>query len=234
MAKLFKLIGGGKGVSKRYGSAKTYNGIRNDGGAERLTKMDLIMYALNLGNEQNADRVANEMDIDALGAVLVQELTTDEWKFVQATFDYIDSFWDEANKNYRNLTGLRSQKVEAKVMINGAPEFVTGGYFPLKYDPQISGVGSQNERQAALLEGKGNHSVKAMTKMGSMKERAKSVKDGRILLDPSIIYNHVWNVLHDIELGEAIQNASNIIYSPEFFKSLAANGRPQDVEYLKN
>lgn len=228
MNNLFAILGGAKGISKLSRDHKVYPQLNGD----KLSTMDLIMFALNLGNAGNAQRI--EYDINALQGVLNSTLTEQQWRFVQDTWDYLDSFWPEINETHRKLTGLRTGKVKHEMMISGAPEFVTGGYFPIRYDKELSNSAENIDRASLLLEGKAGSFLKAQTPAGHKKARLDKVNNKKILLDPSIISNHVFNVLHDLELGEPVQNAGKIIYNDKFKEILNTKKRGNDSIYMKS
>jgi len=228
MNNLFAILGGSKGISKLSRDHKVYPQLNGD----KLSTMDLLMFALNLGNAGNAQRI--EYDINALQGVLNSTLTEKQWRFVQDTWDYLDSFWPEINETHRKLTGLRTGKVKHELMISGAPEFVTGGYFPIRYDKELSNSAENIDRASLLLEGKAGSFLKAQTPAGHKKARLDKVNNKKILLDPSIISNHVFNVLHDLELGEPVQNAGKIIYNDKFKEILNTKKRGNDSIYMKS
>lgn len=206
-------------------------------GDQPLTRLGLLSIALNSGNEQNFERLTNEQGKstfrkDAVQTVLSNELTEAEWRFVQDIWDYLDGYWTEIRDQERRYTGVTPKKVSTKLMIEGAPDFVKGGYYPIRYDPGISSNADDMERAKLATEGTVGVFGKAQTAHGHAKERVAST--GRPLdLDLSIIDNHVFNVIHDLELRGPVRDAARIVYSERFGDIMNRKGRGEDTRALK-
>lgn len=228
---------------RNLGEHKNISRLRNDKraypelGGESLTKLGLISMALNAGNETNWERLTNPngkgtYEAGALKKVLVRELSENEWRFVQDMWDYIDSYWAEISAQERKYTGVTPKKVRSKLMIEGAPDFVTGGYYPIRYDYGYSTNVDDIERAKLATEGTVGVFGKAQTSNGHAQERLAST--GRpVDLSLDIIDNHVYNVIHDLELRGPIRDAARIVYSERFGDMMVRKNRAEDTRALK-
>ena len=200
---------------------------------ETLNRWELISLALNTGNEANFERLTNPKAKGAFTAKQVNDalalLDDRDWKVVQSLWDYIDGFWPEIAAKEKRQTGTTPKKVAAQQMAN-APDFVRGGYYPIRYDARLSGLTDdfqQKELADSLMGGKFG---KAQTRNGHTKERTTTTKQP-IMLDLGVAHNHVEQVLYDIELGEAVNGTWKILQKtkPLFFEK----GKQSDFNALE-
>jgi hypothetical protein len=196
-----------------------------------LSKWDLIAMALNTGTQGNFERLTNKdgkhtFDSTSVNEVLARELTEKDWRFVQDTWDYIGSFWGEIAALEKKMTGLTPKKIPAQVMIEGAPEFVTGGYFPIKYDYDLSAMANDQRRSEDALNGFSGRYGKAQTQHGFTKERTATTGQP-LVLDMGVIEDHVFGVIHDLELRQPLHSSWKIITHPKFADMMIRKGRAE-------
>lgn len=182
---------------------------------ESLTKMGRFMVALNLGNDQNRQRmmdgyVWNDAQIKAI----TRTLTKADWDFVQNVWTYLDSFWPEIQAQNQRATGLPLAKVEARSFTvqtaDGVSMIVRGGYFPAKYESLLDAKAySQLAEEAAKRTLQGAN-VRATTSHGHRKERADQV-DRKLRLDHGVIFEHVENVIHDLTHYETLVDINRLL-----------------------
>lgn len=232
MTKLYDILGTPKQIRKLQQDKKVYPEL----GGARLSKMDLIVMALNTGNEGNGSKLDEEFGLDNVSMVLNRELTTAQWQHVQAVWDYLDGFGGELDTNHRKLTGLRMARVKPKLMIDGAPDFVTGGYYPLRYHAELSSqTETQNMQQSkasSILAGKAGFAARAQTARGHALAR-QQIADRPISLHPGTLTSHVHNVVRDLEMAIPIQEAGKVLYSQQFKDMLTEKGRGADTTFAK-
>jgi len=203
-----------------------------------MSRLGLIAMALNVGNEGNFNRLTSTetkqgtYTPEAVQEVLVRELTENDWQFVQEVWNYINSFWSEIAEQEERLSGFRPPKVEAALQIEGAPDFVTGGYFPIKYDRDMSGVANAQKRSEDAMDGFGGKYGKAQTKHGHTEARFEEI-DRPLELNLGIIEDHVVGVVYDLEMREPLLNAWKIITQQPFQETMVAKGRAEDLEALE-
>jgi adenylate kinase family enzyme len=200
-----------------------------------LTHAELLAVALNTGNEDNMNRLVNgthqikftEQNVQAL---LDNHMTDADWRFVQAFWDQINSYWGEIAANERRLTGVYPKKVDAKMMIK-APGFVRGGYYPIRYDPRL-GVNvtefSQNEVFDNLRTGRMS---RAQTSHGHVDERKRAVGKP-LFLSLSVGVGHINDVLFDLELREPVQSGWRLLNDQDVSQMMKRKGLEQDREAL--
>jgi len=196
-----------------------------DGAVNRYT---LISIALNTGNEGNLQQLLdgnmwNEEELDAA----LEELSAEDWQYIQGVWDIIDSLWPEIEALQKRMTGLPPKKVEAREIQNQHGTF-RGGYFPLVYDPKTSQVG---EKQAAAGEDvtgflKMNYG-NAATFKGHTKERMETVVARPLLDFEKVVARHMGKVIKDLSHREAIFNLNRILRAPEI-KALLTDRMGED------
>ena len=179
---------------------------RETGLPERMKRHQLIAAALNTGNAGNLQRLTDGhgWNAPALLDYLGQELSADEWAFVQGVWDTIDTLWPEIETLEKRVNGVAPERVEATEIVTPHGT-VRGGYYPVIYDSSRSY--QQEEHRAAsdnsLFEA---NAIRATTRSGSTKARAEKV-NAPVLLDLGVINRHLGEVIHDITHREAVMQA---------------------------
>ena len=180
-----------------------------------LTKEARLAVALNWGNEQNQQRILSDprrrWDRRQVEAIL-DTLDRRDWDFVQATWDYIDTFWPEIAAKQSRVTGLAPEKVQALPVSTKHGEY-RGGYYPLQYDGRLSLRAGQHEIAADLkLASVGNY-VSATTKRGHTEARQQNVHLS-VKLDLGVVFNHLEAVIHDLTHHEMLIDVSRVLRAP--------------------
>lgn len=175
-----------------------------------LTKMARLMVALNWGTADNRQKIMegygwNEVQVEAILA----GLDARDWKFVQETWDYINSFWPKIEAKEKRINGIAPEKVEAQAVLTRFGEFA-GGYFPLKYDDRQSAQAHGNRvKDIAEQQMKGGY-ARSTTRRGHTKERVEGVKLP-IRLDFGVIDEHISQVIHDLTHHEMLIDVNRIL-----------------------
>lgn len=179
---------------------------------ERLTHENRIAVALNMGNATNRERIRQGYGwSDAQIAAVLRPLSKRDWDFVQAVWDYLETFREESFKLQEDVTGLRPVAVEAMPVQTPFGTY-RGGYYPIRYDAD-KGFRAFQQEQAAMdkeLFGGRNYGA-AQTKQGHLKERAKGGQKSPLLLELSVITDHVFNVVHDLAYRKAVLDVAKVI-----------------------
>lgn len=200
-----------------------------------FSKWDIIAIALNTGNEENFARLTNpdvpgsftRAQVDAALATLDNR----DWRVVQDMWDYIDSFWPEIAEKEKRNTGVVPKKVEAMILVD-APAFVTGGYYPIRYDHRLSTRIAEQESKDLMDRMRAGRFGKAQTKNGHTKERKQNVKLP-LRLDLSVAHEHLNNVLYDLEIGEPVNNAHKLLRDNRVADMFRQKGKSADYEALE-
>jgi hypothetical protein len=176
-------------------------------------RAQLVAAALNVGNQGNRERLLaglgiNEAQLDQLLA----PLTTEEMDFVQAVWDYIATFKDEAFAVERRLTGREPAAVDP-VPFEFKGKTYAGGYYPVSYDKNLRDQkGEARDAKEALDElFGGTPAGTAMTAHGHLEARASAGTGERLSQELSVISDHVAQVLRDITHRKAVVNVAKLL-----------------------
>ncbi len=186
-----------------------------------MTRQRLVAMALNWGNAGNRQRLADGYgwSQDGIAKALNDNLTKEEWAFVQGIWDTIDGLWPEIAALEREVNGVEPEKIEAVEFwagngINAVK--LRGGYYPAIYD-------STKDYRIEELEGGATDKLlsatyrKATTRASSTKERLQKVSRP-ILLDIGVINRHLGETIHDIAYRKAIIQAHRFLTNPRVQK----------------
>lgn len=101
----------------------------------KLQRGDLIAMALNVGNASNLDKLARGYgwNPDTILNVLNQNLTKEEWAYVQNVWTTVGSLWPDIAATERKLTGVEPEAVIPQAVVTSFGT-IPGGYYPVVYD----------------------------------------------------------------------------------------------------
>lgn len=172
---------------------------------------ELLMMALNAGNEGNLQRLTDGRNITVEEvARALDTLTDEELKWVESVWDAIATLKEDAFALEERVTGLRPRGVEAVPFRLPSGRVLSGGYFPAVYDARGSLLGER--QQAESVAGLMNRNyVRPGTSHGHVKKRATRVEDAAISLDVRGIYQHIAQVAHDLAYREAIMSVGSLV-----------------------
>lgn len=223
---------------------------------DSLTKMQMIMLMANLGNEGNRKALMSEQrgiwSAETIQSVM-SRLDSNDADFVEALWAWVDKFWPEVSENEARRTGVTPAKVENDPypvkLSDGKVRVLKGGYFPLKYDGDMSIKTSQDDVANAFKNMTAGRTAKAYTPEGHRIERVGS--GGRpVKLDLSVVLGHVnevvrdivmtdpvnqsWRYLHDGEIQGAFErsNLKEIFTALEIWLQDTAEGEKVDSGYM--
>lgn len=193
---------------------------------EKLTKENRLAVALNLGNAVNIERIrsghgwTNEQIRD-----VVRPLTRHDWKFVQSVWNYLNTFKEDSFRLQEEVTGIRPKAVEAQPLqvttADGETLNQSGGYYPIKYNAE-KGVRAFEREQEAMdqeLFGGRNYGG-AQTRQGHLKERAAGGTGEPLLLELSVITDHIFNVIHDLSYRKAVLDVAKVLRHDKVKKAI--------------
>ena len=177
-----------------------------------LSKEARLAVALNWGNETSRDRLLNDptrrWDRGQIEAIL-GTLDERDWRFVQDTWDFVDSFWTEISDKQFRLTGLRPEKVE-RLPVDTKFGRLRGGYYPLKYDARLAPSPGVNELVGDAKLGLQAAYIRATTKRGHTKQRLEHV-ELPVRLELGVLFEHLDQVIHDLTHHEALIDVSRLL-----------------------
>ncbi len=199
-------------------------------GGQKFTRRQLFAIALNLGNEGNIQRllsgghgsVRNWNMAEVMDAM--QNLTSKEWQAVQKVWDLFESFRPQIAELERKVVGVEPQWVEAKPLTvrtaDGELLTLRGGYYPAKYDPASTQAAESGNALSDIEDIKSAAKMAANTRHNFTKDRAEAVKNRPLLLDLSVTYNGLNEIIHDLTHREAVIDAARLLKSSSIDKAI--------------
>jgi GNAT superfamily N-acetyltransferase len=203
-----------------------------------LTRGGRLAVALNWGNEANRQRIMDgDQWSDGQVRAILKTLSPAELEFVNKTWAYIDSYWDEIAAKEKRLTGVEPEKVEAlpftAIASDGSAVQMRGGYFPLKYDTDRSDRADTHEAAQAAKEMMQGVFTKATTRRGHTKERLKEVKRA-VRKDLNVITQHVTQVVHDLAWHEWLIDTNKILSDEAIVQAIRAHYGPKVLKTMRD
>ncbi|BEU88669.1 hypothetical protein TAMA11512_21330 [Selenomonas sp. TAMA-11512] len=221
-----------KSIEKMKGEKHHFDFLPND-----LTMEEIVLAAMNWGNEGNRDRLRyyfkspeqrrmkmTEMEnqqIDQLAMQVFSVMEEKHWKLVQGVWDYLNTYAPEIRQHEIDCAGLDVKMVEPtpfRVFTkDGVIMDMSGGYYPIAYDPGKSIV-TMNQQEANQLF-KVNPTASAMTSHGHTSGRVSHV-NRPLLLNWSAFTNHIQNVNYDLAMRKPVIDVNKIIKNPDFISAI--------------
>nr|DAW52660.1 MAG TPA: crystallin beta/gamma motif-containing protein [Caudoviricetes sp.] len=212
------------GFKEYWSKGKEYIGLG------RLNRRQLFAIALNMGNDGNIQRLLSgghgnmrDWKLDhVLGAL--QDLTKAEWEAVQKVWDMFESYRPQIAELERKVVGTEPQWVEPKPLTvrtaDGEQVSLRGGYYPVKYDSASTQAAESGNALADIEDIKSAAKMAANTRHNFTKDRAEAVKNRPLLLDLSVTYNGLNEIIHDITHREAVIDAARLLKSSSIDKAI--------------
>ena len=212
------------GFKEYWSKGKEYIGLG------RLNRRQLFAIALNMGNDGNIQRLLSgghgnmrDWKLDhVLGAL--QDLTKAEWEAVQKVWDMFESYRPQIAELERKVVGTEPQWVEPKPLTvrtaDGEQVSLRGGYYPAKYDSASTQAAESGNALADIEDIKSAAKMAANTRHNFTKDRAEAVKNRPLLLDLSVTYNGLNEIIHDITHREAVIDAARLLKSSSIDKAI--------------
>ena len=182
-----------------------------------LTKDGILAVGLNWGNIDNRTKLLDGHGwSETQGLAILQHLTRNDWDFIQATWNYINSYWPEIAALEKSRAGVAPKKVAPDpftiVTAEGDTIHMDGGYYPIKYDERLSAaVPDVISMEMSDIMKTGRFS-RAQTRRGFTKARVTGVKYP-IRLDMTPLFQHVNEVITDLTMSQAVENGYKILQS---------------------
>jgi hypothetical protein len=139
-----------------------------------------------------------------------QEMSYNDWQFVQGVWDLINSYWPQMAEVERLRKGVEPKKVES-VPIYTRHGVFAGGYYPIEYDPRLSEQASRYNEQENLKGLTEISYLNPSTKTGMTKERAVGVANRPLNLHLSVIDKHLADVVHLISYINALRDVDKVL-----------------------
>lgn len=202
------------------------------GSVERFTKEQLLVMALNWGNQEGRQRVldeanrhvkneaqkANEATIED---IFSRALSNKDLDFLEAIWGQLEQYWPERNKVQERLYGSGMGRVRAKpYTINGRK--VSGGYYPIVYDPQLTTRTNEMELDDIVKTQLSGSSTMGVG-LGSTKKRVQQVKNQILYKSLDVWPSAVNEAIHHICMREAVTDVYKLISHPDVEAAVQEN-----------
>ena len=200
----------------------------------RISRVEKLMIALNWGNNEGRQRVLSGESTYAkdrgTGANwsessvrdLLSTLTAEDWAFVDGVHNFIDTFWPEIKALSERLDGIAPSKIEAAPFQTNDGVTHPGGYFPIHYDSARSARAQRHADMQAAQQMMVGQTIRATTKHGFRMSREAQILGRPLMLDLSVIFSHVNNVIHDITHTEMLVDQLRLQNDSRFVNSVRA------------
>lgn len=188
---------------------------KKTGEAWDFTKSELLMIALNMGARSNRDKLLKGefWDEASVQSALDRLLTEEDWRFVQGTWDIVNSLWPEIDAMERRLSGVGPDKVEAIPVVTPHGT-LKGGYFPIMYDANQS-LDSRMKVASSDAHLYDSDYQRATTPKGHTKRRVEGYAREIDISGFARIANHLENVIHDLSFREVLMQTQRFIKDKE-------------------
>lgn len=227
-AKMREEIAGKNGLLSKFYEPKELAGYKEK--AEQLangqwvTKENILSMALNWGNEANQDRIRAgfgsrdktnrliPMSDKEINGLFDRHLKKKDWDFAQATWDHLETYWPEIAALEMKVKGVEPERVEPAPFENQHGSYA-GGYYPISYDFAKSDEAYKTQ-QALTEEFQQYSAAAAHTNRGHAIARVAFVaRPIRLSLD--VLFNHLENVIHDLEFRPAVIDTAKFLNMPD-------------------
>ncbi|MCR4374153.1 MAG: 2'-5' RNA ligase family protein [Acidobacteria bacterium] len=182
---------------------------------DSLTRAARIIVALNWGNPGNQQRLMSGFDwSESQVQAILDTLTEKDWTFVKAVWAHINSYKAEIVAKQERVFGVAPEMIEGVPFQTKFGE-VPGGYFPIKYDPEADPKAyAHNVKELAEQMMRGQ-TTSSTTRRGFTQARQEVVKNRRMRLDFSTIWQHTADVIHDLTHHEMLIDVNRILRHPK-------------------
>ena len=201
---------------------------------QSLSKATVISIALNWGNEGNREAIRKgfRWSDQQVQELLDAALTAEDAAFVQSVWDYIDTFWPALSALEKRVKGIAPKKVEASPLRIAGVD-MAGGYYPLKYDPDLSERAYAHQVDKLAQNLMSGAVAKASTRTGAAIERVGS-GGMPVRLELDVMFEHVAELIHDISHREAILDVARLLDHPSVKGAVLDTKGPQFHRAMKD
>lgn len=180
-----------------------------------ITKEQMLAMALNSGNESNKQRLMDGMGLtEAQVQAVIDMLDERDVKFVQAVWDYLETFRKESFDLEESLTGVRPQAIEATPVQTRFGE-LRGGYYPVVYSSEQRGASIDTDTIGTLTA-----RVMPVVDHGSMKQRTSKGEGVALQLDLEAVPRHVVKTIHMLSFRRPVQQVARVLNNHTVKKSI--------------
>lgn len=188
---------------------------------EAMSKSDVLSIVLNAGNDGNMAALLQGLKLDGSPAYTEQGiaqakalLDAKDYEFIQAVWDYFDSYWSQLSAAEKRRRGIAPSRVEAVPFTvrtaDGQVITVKGGYYPLAFNPEHSDRTKVMEFEDHYKKIGNGVYISASTRAGATHERVRN--HGHVVrLGLNLIDRHLREIIRDIAIGDEINFVKSLL-----------------------
>lgn len=187
------------------------------------TGAQVFAMLLNFGSESNREKLIRGMQRAGLTGWTEENVlrfihetfpNRNVYDYAQALLRYISSsnLWEDSAKVREAISGVRPEKVEALAIPTPDGGQIEGGYYPLVYDRKVPLKEAEASQADALDAMFDSNPLNLYAANGFTKGRTGYVAP--ILLDPSALAAHVYEVDHFISNAQGIIDRHKLLQHP--------------------
>lgn len=207
-------------------------------GFEMVSKENIICMALNLGNDINKQRLTAGLGLteEYLTDFINKHMEKKDWELVQNIWDHLNKYWAQTVKVEQELNGITLKPQQPTpfdvALADGEILHMKGGYYPIVFNPLKNARVNDQDINEAVRRGMSGAQVFG-TGRGFTKARSKINLDRALLLEFSVIPDHLSNVIHNITHRIAARDVYRIINSSDFMNHVNETMGRQYYDVLK-
>lgn len=195
-----------------------FNGVSIGDGAGNVTKADLLVMLMNMGNAENKQRMESYgINRDELMSILQRELKESDFDFVQeAVWGMYKSLKHRVASVHKVTTGVDVEFVQPE-SFEAFGKTYEGGYFPLRYrsDGNVSTLAQETIDELSSADPSKTKAVvpynalEGVVRSPHTKERTGSEK--LVNLDIAVFSQSIDEVLHDITMRVPVRDVMTLL-----------------------
>ena len=208
---------------------------------KKFSRRSLLMMAMNVGNESNMQRL-----VDGFGGaergwtpervmqLLNDNLTDDEWRWVQAGWDLLQELQPLTAKVFQSMNGTPMAIVEARPFKTKSGLEMRGGYYPLFYNKDLSKIGGLEEQTESEFAKFSINQMHLTTSQRHVKKRVEKVFNAPLDLNSDPIHGVIASMIHYISHEEATRHVSRILSDDHIRKMITTRLGAKTLRTLQN
>lgn len=199
-----------------------------------LNREERIGIVANMGNAGNLQRLLDGegWDMSDLQPI-VDSLTKVDMDFVQAIWDFFESYRPQIGAKEKRVYGVEPEWVEPQPLETPHGTY-RGGYYPIKYDPRRSSKAEQhNDAEEAKRQMKGAY-TSATPRRSFAKSRVEEVKGRPLLYNLTGLWQGVTEICHDLAWHEWLIDTNKLLRHRTVDSAIRSTYGPEAIGVFKS
>ena len=193
------------------------NPVRIDGFDKPFDHGQRLVIALNLGNESNRQRLVGgdpRWTPEAIKQVL-DTLTEADWRAVEQVWKLFESYRPLIAAKEKRVNGVEPEWIDFKpfdvVTAEGKRITVSGGYYPVKFNPRASNRAQQYEDAASTMSELQSNYQSSTTRRSFVKSRQQAVMGMPLTTEFTGLYDGLNDIIHDLAWHEWLIETKKVL-----------------------